>query len=303
MSNLQRQSSVGLYRCTWAEKIGSFLRGVIQRVSPRPTLIVGPYAGEFGHEIMDFQSYVRWNARRYREVHVITYPGREPLYFAPNVTVHTHDFDLKTAGYFYGQRTFGELDEYARIFAAEHGLKTYDIFNTNLLCTRWHRKLLWPQCHEVLGQRTEEPQSRNLVFHFRFINKTGPDDSRNFKPELAQKLIQLCLTKGFHCTCIGHPIYSLCPDGCEDARTEQLEQTVQVIRSCRLVVGELSGPMHLAVYCAKPILTWAPEYKRIWAARRRNPFHVDIGVVSDETTNPDPMQIAQAINNKLSGDL
>ena len=263
-----------------------FLRGLRQRTFPRKVLIVGPYAGEFGHEIMDFQSRVRGNARRYQEVHIITYPGREPLYRAPNVTVHTHDFDLKTAGYLFGRRTFHELDAYAKAFAEEKGLRNYDVFNTNLLCSRWHRRLLWPEAHAVFTSKYTESAPREIIFHFRNIQKTGPDATRNFGPEIAADLAARLHATGYKLTCIGHPLYSLCPAHCEDCRTEDLDKTVSVIASGRLVVGELSGPIHLAVYLSKPVLTWAPGKERIWAAQRRNPHGVPFYVVADDTTNP-----------------
>jgi hypothetical protein len=47
------------YIPTMSENLATFLEGIWLRISPRKVLIVGPYAGEFGHEIMDFQSFVR----------------------------------------------------------------------------------------------------------------------------------------------------------------------------------------------------------------------------------------------------
>lgn len=288
-----------IYSAALTEKATMFLRGIRQRLFPQEVLVVGPYAGEFGHEIMDFQARVRWNARRYREVHVITYPGRDPLYRAQNVTVYTHDFDLKTAGYCFGRRTFRELDAYAESFAVRHGIADYDIFNTNLLCTRWHRRLLWPELHVPFSSAYPPDHARDLVFHFRQIQKAGPDTSRNFKKELVEELVARTVAAGYRLTCIGHPKYAFCPSGCEDCRTEDMDKTVGVILSGRLTVGELSGPIHLAVYLRKPVLTWAPEYHRIWAARRRNPYKVPIFSVADDTTNPSVDRIVEGIGQVL----
>ena len=281
-----------VYQPVLSEKIRSFITGLRMNLFRRQVLIVGPYAGEFGIEIIKFQSFVRYLSAWYKEIHVITYPGREPLYRAPNVTVHTHDFDLTTAGYWYGCRSFRELDEFAHQFARERGLRNYDLFNTNLLCTGWHRRFLWRQKHiPFCSLSPAQIPAPDIVFHFRSIDKAGPDQSRNYKTELAEKLVQMCLQAGFRCACIGHPAWALCFDGCEDRRTENLDETIATICSGRLLAGELSGPVHLAVYCAKPVVTWAPEPHRMAYAKRHNPFGVNIVSVSDQTTHPAPQDI------------
>ncbi len=275
------------------ENIRTFLEGLALFFSRKPVLLVGPYTGEFGHEIMDFQSYVHGLKPRYREVHVITYPGREPLY--RGCILHAHDFDLRTAGYTFGKLTNPQAREYLHRFAREHQIPRYDIFGTMHLRTRWHRKLLFRQKHEVIGPLQPVAPGKKIIFHFRNIDKQGPDKNRNFRPELAVEAVKLCRDAGFDVACIGHPKYSLCPEGCEDYRTENLEETIGRIAACRLVVGELSGPMHLAAYCARPIAIWAPDPWRIDGARRRNPFNVAIHVVRDDTTNPHPHEILDVV--------
>ena len=47
------------YRPTLRENLVTMWEGLALRFSTSQVLIVGPYVGEFGHEIMDFQSYVR----------------------------------------------------------------------------------------------------------------------------------------------------------------------------------------------------------------------------------------------------
>jgi hypothetical protein len=275
------------------ENLQTFLEGVALRFSANPVLVAGPYVGEFGHEIMDFQSYVRALKPRYREVHVITFPGREPLY--RGCIVHAHDFDLKTAGYTYGRISNQEARRYLQRFAGEHHLERYDVFGTMHLRTRWHRRLLFRQEHEIIRPlRPVEPGSK-IVFHFRNIDKQGPDKNRNFRPELAAETVRLCRQAGFEPACIGHPQYALCPEGCEDRRTEDLEATIAQIAASRLVVGELSGPLHLAVYCARPVAIWAPDPWRIAGALRRNPFQAKIFVIRDDTTNPQPNEILDVV--------
>jgi hypothetical protein len=281
------------YSPTPREHLRTFWEGLALRFSKKKVLIAGPYVGEFGHEIMDFQSYVRWLKRKYEAVHVITFPGREPLY--RGCIVHRHAYDLTIAGYHYGRISYREIRQYALDFAREHGIQRYDLFSTTHLGTRWHRRLLFHEQHEVIKPLSPVAPNRKIVFHFRSIEKLGTDTSRNFRPDLAREVCRLCQSHGMDIACIGHPKYSLCPAGCEDCRTENLEETVSHIARCRLVVGELSGPLHLAVYCAKPVVVWAPDPWRIAGAFLRNPFRTKIFVVRDDTTNPSPEEIVSKV--------
>jgi hypothetical protein len=188
-----------------------------------------------------------------------------------------------------------ELTDYAREFAQAHGIRNYDLFGTKHLRTRWHRRLLFRQEQAILAPLEPVAPTNKIVFHFRSINKQGPDTSRNFRPELAEQTAAPCIRNGFEVACIGHPSYALCPAGCEDCRSEHIEKAIATISSSRLVVGELSGPLHLAAYCAKPIVIWAPGQFRIDCPFRRNPFNVRIFVVRNDTSNPTPEEVLSTI--------
>ncbi len=286
------------YQPTLGERLQSFREGVRLRFSSKKMLIVGPYAGEFGHEIMDFQSYVRWVKRKYREVHVITFPGREPLY--RGCIVHSHQHDLSTAGYHYGRISHSEIRAEAHEFARAHQIANYDLFSTIHLCTRWHRRLLFRQEQQVIAPVKLARPNQRVLFHFRSIHKVGPDQTRNFRRDLAEEVCRLCRLSGFEIACIGHPKYALAPSGSEDCRTEDLEATVAEIAACRLVVGELSGPLHLAAYAGKPIVIWVPDKWRLVNAFKRNPFNVKVFVVRDDTTNPSPHEILATVQGAIS---
>ncbi len=287
-----------VYVASLRENLEAFRQGLALHLSRKKILIAGPYVGEFGHEIMDFHGYVRWFKRKFKEIHVITFPGREALY--RGCRVHSHDYKLKSAGYFYGKISNRELRERALGFAQANGIKNYEVFSPMHLRTRWHRRILFRQQHEVLAPLIPARPTRKILFHFRCIDKAGPDKTRNIRPDLAVELSRLCLQNGWDTACIGHPEYSLCPEGCEDWRAEDLEKTLSAIASCRLVVGELSGPMHLSVYSAKPVVIWAPGKHRIDYAFKRNPFKVKISVVRDDTTNPPANEIVRKVAEAIA---
>jgi hypothetical protein len=285
------------YLYTLREKIQGALEGLRMRFFPRPVLVAGPFVGEFGHELMEWQAWVRAQVPRHREVHVITYPGREALY--PGCHVHAHDIPLEKAGYRFGRYEPGELKAMARAKAEELGLQNYDILAAQHLCTRQHQRFVLPAKFELLRTPPLGGTYRDIAFHFRWVKKEGPDQTRNYPTELCERVAALCREQGHSICCIGHPRYSYCPPGVEDLRTEDLAQSLAAISSARLLAGELSGPMHLAQLCGVPILIWADGQWRIATCRHWNIFDVPMFVVANDTHRPEPERVATAIDGAL----
>lgn len=296
-SELMEATRAVCYHFNLADKIQGALMALKLRFFPRRILVAGPFTGEFGHELMEWQAWVRGLAKRYHEVHVITYPGRDFLY--PGCKVHYHDIPLASAGYRFGRFTPKELETMARTKAAELGLKDYDVLTPLLLCTRYHQRYLLPAQFELLSTPPSGGRQRDIAFHFRAVQKEGPDQLRNYPTELCDRVAAACQDKGYRVCCIGHPRYSYCPAGVEDLRAENLEASVTAISSARLLVGELSGPSHLAQLCGVAILIWAPDQWRIDTCDRWNVFKVPTFVVANDTSNPAPERVSEMIDRAM----
>jgi hypothetical protein len=281
----------------FSEKLRLFLPCLRQRMFPKRNLFAGPYAGEFGWELMQWQGFVRARRPYYKQVHVLTYPGRDYLY--EGCTVHHHDIDLKTAGYRYGTLNRTIARKMAKEKATEIGLEEYDIFSPPLLCTR-HHKAIWKQDFRLFQEAPLTTTLRDVVFHFRSIKKEGPDVYQDYSATAADELVQHCLERGLLVGCIGHPSYSYCPPGCEDYRSIDLRQTVAAMSSAHAVVGKNSGPMHLASLCGKPTIQWAEDQWRLDFSLRWNPFRVPIYIVSNTESQPSPRSVYEAIANALA---
>lgn len=281
------------YHYSPAEKLGLSLDCLRQKFWPRKNLVAGAYTGEFGYELMQWQGFIRARRQAYEQVHVLTYPGREYLY--EGCQVHSHDLDLKTAGYWYGRMSPTQARQMAAAKAAEIGLKDYDIFDTSLLCTRYHKGLFWRQDFKLLTEPPLRPEPYDVVFHFRQVKKTGSDHFKNYSEPLANELTERCQAAGLAVACIGHPNYSYCPPNCPDHRSVILQQTVAAISTARTVAGENSGPMHLANICGKPTIIWAQDQWRIDYSLRWNPFQVPIYTAANDTCQPEPARVCQAI--------
>jgi hypothetical protein len=291
--NMLKAGRAAAYQFTLRDKIAGALGGIRLRLFPRRVLVAGPYVGEFGHELMDWQPWVRAQIARYDEVHVITYPGRDYLY--PGCRVHYHDVALETAGYKHGRFRPAELAAMARKKAAELGLNNYDLMTALHVCTTYHQRFVLPARYELLGESPAPQQIRDVAFHFRQVNKVGPDQTRNYPLEYCDRVVEFCRARGLSYFCIGHPRYSYCPAGVEDRRTEDLAASVAAIRSARLLAGELSGPMHLAQLSGTPILIWAPGQWRLDNCERWNVFRVPTYIVTNEVCNPEPELVGEKI--------
>lgn len=290
---IRKASWTVAHKFTLADKIRGAAGALRIRLFPRPILVAGPYVGEFGHELMDWQAWVRAQVSRHAEVHVITYPGRDYLY--PGCIVHHHDVAMETAGYRHGRFTPAELEAMARHKAAQLGLRDFDLLTPLHLCTSYHRRFLLPAKFELLGRPPAAGQISDVAFHFRRIKKTGPDVNRNYPPELCDQVVAACRAAGLSFFCIGHPSYSYCPVGVEDRRSEDLATSVAAISSARLLAGELSGPMHLAQLCGVPILIWADGQWRLDNCERWNVFKVPTYIVANDTHLPAPEKVSQKI--------
>jgi hypothetical protein len=289
------QNPVYLYRP--GEKLRLFLPCLRQRLRPKQHLFAGPFAGEFGYELMQWQGFVRGLRPRYQQVHVLTYPGRDYLY--EGCTVHHHNISLKQAGYGYGRLSPPEARAMANARAAEIGLTDYDIFDTSLLCTQYHKKLFWRQAFRLLNEPPLTDRFYDVAFHFRAVQKEGPDHAKNYDTARADELAALCLAKGLSVICVGHPDYSYCAKGCEDLRRVDLRQSVAAICSARAVAGENSGAMHLANLCGRPTILWANDQWRIDYSLRWNPFSVPIYTAANNTFLPEPSRVLETIIHAL----
>ncbi len=285
------------YEFTLGDKVAGALEGLRIRFLPRRVLVAGPYLGEFGHELMEWQAWVRAQVNRYWEVHVITFPGRDALY--PGCHVHTHDVPLEKAGYRHGRFSPAELEAMARKKAEELGLKNYDILTAQMLCTRYHQRYILPAKWELLRKEPLGGQYRDIAFHFRWVKKEGPDQSRNYPLERCDEVAATSQKLGHSICCVGHPRYSYCPPGVEDLRSEDLEASLTAISSARLLAGELSGPMHLAQLCGVPILIWADGQWRLDTCEYWNVFHVPTYIVANDTHRPETGPVIAMIEKAL----
>ena len=288
----------GAYHYSMAEKAALLAICLRQRLIPRRNLLAGPFAGEFGYEVMQWQGFVRARRRCYEAVHVLTYPGRDYLY--EGCQVHHHDIPLDRAGYLYGRLDWAAGAEDRPGQGRGDWAEDYDIFEPSLLCTQYHKKVFGAQDIRLLQEPPLGEAMLDVAFHFRAVTKEGPDqENKNYLPAMADKLVALCLAQGISVSCIGHPQYAYCPPVVPTTAAWTCAQTVAAISSVRSVAGENSGPMHLANLCGKPTILWAQHQWRIDYSLRWNPFRVPMYIAANNTSQPPPELVVTAVENAL----
>jgi len=85
---------------------------------------------------------------------------------------------------------------------------------------------------------------------------------RNWGNEYWNELVNAVLSMGHKVVAIGGAS-SFCPDGAINAVGLDVKRTISILKGAKLVLGESSGPMHLAMLSNKPVLVW-------WTGRSDN---------------------------------
>lgn len=112
------------------------------------------------------------------------------------------------------------------------------------------------------------------------------------------------LLKYFEVACIGG-LKDNTIQGVEDRRGINLQELMDYMAGCKVVVGVSSGVMHLAAACGANIVTWADDrtyynetlekrYKETW-----NPFNVEVGFITVKDYQPNPKKIVEEIEKLI----
>jgi hypothetical protein len=276
------------------------LRVVKQTVAPNDTLLAGPYSGELGWELMEWSGYVRRLRDKYRRTIVISYAGHGCLY--DGCEYYPHDLTLEASGYWYGSLSAKQIHAMVASYPRALGLRSYDWLHPTHL-NNYAKFLLGPQLFWKPFERNRKHYPYDVAFHFRSIRRADQDE-KNYPLEYARDLVQQCKSHGIQVCCIGHPLYALGLNNCDDLRSSNLRESCEVLKRIRLVVGGSSAPMHMASLCGLPIVVWwkatpfdtelRDRYLRLW-----NPHRASVFVVSDSNFQPSPEQVLGKILKAL----
>ena len=247
------------------------------------TLLAGPWVGEFGWELFCWQGYIRSIAQIYEKVIVASRKGHEFLYedFAdeflpitiPEVAMSDSWFCDNLPNNFI-ENSIADAKYDVHISASNIGFLMYD--NGTAMTSS-----------EFLNQKFVKYKSDSLDKKFDIIlhprNKNVGSD-RNWDRENWQNLVNL-LSDKYSMAIIGnHEAFKL--NGVEDYRGISIRDTVSLMNRCKLVVGQSSGPLHLASLSGTPHLVWSSEHNRNRYLKYWNPFNTPLYFYSEMGWNP-----------------
>ena len=222
-------------------------------------IIAGPWVGEFGWELFAWQGYLRAIKEKYNTRMVIICSEKskylyqdfadEFIFFDPPPTGLSDSF--YRAGYDFSKQNLikiigSDRSEFSWLPPRRIGFPPK---------TSWKEELAigpFQVAPKYIMFKSDQKYDYDIVAHARNRKLRNQDNWPSYKWD---SLLEM-LSKKYKVACIGTKEHSLGPPGAVDHRGCNLEETIQVISSSKLVIGPSSGPMHLASLCGVPHLVW-----------------------------------------------
>lgn len=268
------------------------------------TLAAGPFIGEFGYELFDWQGYLRAIAPQFERIIISSRPGHDALYsdfcteYRPYVSTTPACVGRKNFREALPQAVtqivFADLRD-PRIVKLCGGQPFPDIVPKFVKYGVGSPDLAYDVVFHARAIKIEEKTKLGLSPYMR-----GLKEARNW-PEASWAVLPKLLP-GLRICSIGALDSALAVPGTDDIRGIPLRQLVDVLASSKMTVGPSSGAMHLATLCGCPQVVWFDQdqaagpaklvsrYKKDW-----NPFATYVEVIPD-TWNPTTARVADAIN-------
>lgn len=269
----------------------------LNRLTGSDLLVAGPFLGEFGWELMQWQGYVRQLAKFYEKT--IVFGRASSAYFYRDFASEYRVVDCNswdTNGYeLYGF----DYDEWALQFHHD------DLLVADNRCVQLRSN--FDQAFIPFGVY-DEANAYDVVLHARNIPVLVGNTEKHQRNWPIGRWDDLCdRLKGLRVAAVGIPELAFCPEGSTDLRGIETEHLCSVLASSRLCVGPSSGVMHLATLCQTPQLTWTSKDYTDWFGgtayryvRSWNPFATPVRVLTDMGVDPTVQYVEAELNSLLS---
>ena len=262
------------------------------------TLYAGPWVGEFGWELMGWQSHVREAARNYDKVVIGCDRASRAMYQGMPCEVEFLDVkrSIETSG--------------SRAYKDKAGSSVRALFR--------HHKHNWMRgtCRMPGGKWIKfgglwsgrGPVSPYFVIHARNTPKFqlgGSSLGRNWPTAHWDELMTMIY--GPPAIAIGTIKEAYCPVGAIDMRGVVLQKVMDILACAQFIVGPQSGPIHLAALCGCPFVAWtcptkgAMGMKNVARLKKHwNPFNVPCDILADAGWQPTVDVVCTAVGKAIS---
>lgn len=239
-------------------------------------LIAGPWVGEFGWELFGWHGFIRTLSKRFDKVICISRPSMEHIYsdFCSKFISYDPGNGIGNS-YLYNGRPY--KDNFHKQFVGED----------DEWLSPCHLYYYWGSPIEVAQFGILDPTfvkfgtncyGYDIAIHAR--NRKHRSDE-NWSVEKWNKLANH-LSKDHSIVSIGSKAEAMHINGTIDKRDVPIKELCDIFRSCNLVVGPSSGPLHLASLSLCPQLVWSKydmnkdRYHTAW-----NPFNSEVEYLCD----------------------
>jgi len=260
-------------------------------------LVAGPFLGEFGWELMQWQGYIRQLSKFYK--HTIVYGRPSSSYFYKDfVTEFRALNNLSWDSDAYELKNF-DYTEWSKQFSG------YDILIADNRC----KKLQSILQQDIIPFGVPKQKNKfDLVVHARNIPTFNSNEKKRSRNWPLTSWDNLCKSlSSLKIASVGIKELSYAPKGTEDLRGIQTEELCSILASSKCCVGPSSGLIHLASLCKTPHIVWTSEnngskrfggvgyrYKRSW-----NPLSTKVKLINDEGDQPSYDYVKKEILNFL----
>lgn len=212
-------------------------------------LAAGPYAGEFGFEIMTWQANIRAMSEGHSRVLIACRLESRALYE-----------DFATAFWDVPSNSFGaENTSGCRRLDGGEKLFVRKFKEAAGGCPVVKPAILRPDAGLFIRYGTKHASmGYDVVVHARYMMKGTPpaDLRRSTPPEWWDNLVGVLRAEGLSVASIGLQSCSLAPEGTVDLRGMNLKALMHTMASSSCMVGPTSGPAHLSALCGMPQVVW-----------------------------------------------
>lgn len=261
-------------------------------------LLAGPWIGEFGWELCCWQGYIRRLSKEYKKTIVVSKAGHEFLYKDFCDEFHTIDLPQKSnsdgwscdgidekyllsqiSGIEYDYRLPAKNIGFSINLDGKLGVENPEFYKQDFI--KFNSNIITEYVDILI-----HPRNRNVGSY------------RNWSLIEWQLLVERLLLK-YSVGIIGND-EAFQIEGAKDFRNIPIEKTVALMNHSRLVVGQSSGPMHLASLCGTPHLVWSDEFNRDRYENFWNPLKTPVYFCSEMGWNPSVNFIYEKIINILN---
>lgn len=249
-------------------------------------LFAGPFVGEFGWEMMAWQGYLRAISDKYDEIVVCGPSGHAGLYEFANKYI---SFDVPTlkANMWMNQPYQRKADKQVKMYIGPHEFSNNGHIEWISPTKKWDDLVsenkailvnaIKPQRFKRFGGDND---GYDILYHAR--NRDDWDSSyRNwYKKDVKRILSQF---NGKKIGCIGKSDMAFNAGG-DDLRDVPLKELTSIMSNSKVLVGPISGPIHLATLCGLPQMTWAVKEEHVQRVKKTwNPFNTRVEVICSDS--------------------